>query len=100
MSSRLASPSVRLVWVCRSPFRSFSVTTVGQLACERRLDLTSVLAERGLDGRHAEPAVDVLLLLGGEQLAALRVEQAVLVQLQSRPDRHLADADVVRPSSP
>ena len=61
---RLA-PSDQSEWECRSPRRSASVTSVGQPARERRLDLAAVLAQLGLDERQAQERVR--LGLGGER---------------------------------
>ena len=67
-----------------------------QRALERRLDLAAVLPQRRRDPRQAQAFVDLLLGLGDDQVAGLRLEQAVLVQLQPLAHRHLADPDVVR----
>ena len=83
ISSRLARPSVRFVWVWRSPFSCRSVDHRGELARERRLHLASILAQGGLDVLHPETLVHALLGIGREQIARLRVEQPVFAQLQS-----------------
>ena len=69
----------------------------GQLAAERGPDLARVLAQRRRHPGHAEPAVDLFLGRAGDQLAAGRVEQAVLGQLELLAHRDLAYRDVVGP---
>ena len=73
----------------RSPSSTREGDHAGQLTRERRLDLATILAQRRLDVRQTELAVDVLFRLGGDQVARHGVEQPVLIQLQARADGHL-----------
>jgi hypothetical protein len=68
---------------------------LGQSALERGLHLSTVLAQRRRDPRQPETLVDLLLGPGDDQVSGLRVEEPVLVELQSLADGHLADPDVV-----
>ena len=82
--------------MCRSPLSCRSVTTVGELTRERRLHLAPVLTEGRLDVRHARAGRTPPPRFRDEQVARLRVEQAVLAQLESLANRDLPDPDVVR----
>src|SRR6266851_900334 len=101
MTSRLATPSVRSVCVCRSPLRSFSRTSRG-IAPDRCFDLPVVLAHgRGHPGQ-SEPRVDLLLGPRDDERPThlpcplLYVEEPVLGQPELLAHRDLAHRHVVR----
>ena len=75
MSSRELRPSESVVWQCRSPLRSSSVTSFGSSPRDRRLQLAAALAQLRFDVGEAEHLVDPLL------------GRAAVTSCRSRPPR-------------
>ena len=81
--------------VCRSPRRSSRLDEHRQRARARPCELDRALADLGRHRLVAEVAVDLVLVVGLEDLAALDGLDAPLRDLQTALDRVLAHRDVV-----
>ena len=68
---------------------------VRKLAAKSGFDLSAILAKRWRNPRQAQPLVDLLLGFRHDQLSALRLEQAVLRELQALAHGDLPHPDVV-----